>query len=243
MMAYLDPYSVLTAIPAVLTTLQNYYLFFAMDNLTPAVYHVVGKGKLVLTAVVFFAVAGRNLSGSKWLSLLSLALGVILVGWNAYTDVSKGNSGGGSLFLENNSALGLKYLMTSWLFSIVADVVSDQFLQQPMSPFVRRSQLAFFGVLSSVVIMIYTDFHQIRARGMFAGYSSVVYFVVIWHALGNVISSYVTKYLDNDNVMKGVTTLIAILFSTAISVAFFGFVVTPAFVFGATLVSAAMFMY
>lgn len=67
------------AIPACLYTLANNLQFIGISNLDAATFQVTYQVKIIVTAVFSVAILGQRLSMRKWLALLLLMLGVIIV--------------------------------------------------------------------------------------------------------------------------------------------------------------------
>ena len=99
--------------------------------------------------------------------------------------------------------------------------------------FVWRSPLiALFGTFFGLVIVVCFDYKAVMEKGFFQGYSPIVWLVVFlqvdtseeyrpwpiclsFQAIGGLIIATVIKYADN--IIKGFTTSLSILFSSVIS--------------------------
>ena len=82
---------------------------------------------------------------------------------------------------------------------------------------------------------------QVMERGFFVGWSLLVCIVVMLQALGGVIVATVAKYADN--VSKGFSSAASLVCTCMISSYLFQWRPSPAFVVGAGLVCAAIYLY
>lgn len=82
---------------------------------------------------------------------------------------------------------------------------------------------------------------QVATKGFFFGYDSVVWVIVFLQAFSGLVVAVVVKYADN--ILKGFATSAAIILSCIASMYFFNFQLSAQFVFGASLVILATFMY
>lgn len=77
--------------------------------------------------------------------------------------------------------------------------------------------------------------------GFFYGFDTVVWLTVLWYAIGGLSVAICIKYADN--IAKNFATSVAIILATIGSIYFFGFIPSPLFIFGATLVIFSIFLY
>ena len=141
---------------------------------------------------------------------------------------------------------GLVAVLIAVNLSAFAGVYFEKVLKKEGSPsvWVRNVQLAMLGVLSAVssVALQGKERTAVSANGPLAGFTPIVWVVVILAASGGLLTALVVKYTDN--VAKGFATSIAIVGSsllTFISGAkpFTGlFLVGGLFVLGGTLLYA-----
>ena len=99
----------------------------------------------------------------------------------------------------------------------------------------KVSGIAIFGSLTFVYIS------QFVSLGFLAGYTPIVWTVVIVQAAGGLIVAVVVKYADN--VLKVFATSFSIVISCIISAFLFDFRPTFMFLVGASLVVLATVMY
>ncbi len=67
------------AVPAALYTLQSSLQYIAISNLDAATFQVTYQLQILTTALFSIALLGRPLSSRKWVALLLLALGIVIV--------------------------------------------------------------------------------------------------------------------------------------------------------------------
>ena len=67
------------AIPAMLYTFQNTLQYIAVSNLDAATFQVTYQLKILTTAIFMVTLLGRSLGVRKWLSLIMLTIGVMIV--------------------------------------------------------------------------------------------------------------------------------------------------------------------
>jgi UDP-sugar transporter A1/2/3 len=99
--------------------------------------------------------------------------------------------------------------------------------------------------LPSIVIALFTvyskDYKAVLEQGIFGGFSTLVWVVVIVQAAGGLIVAVVVKYADN--VLKVFATSFSIIISCIISAIWFDFHANMLFIAGTGLVVAATVMY
>ena len=85
------------------------------------------------------------------------------------------------------------------------------------------------------------DGAAIARDGFFQGYTPLVWGCVLNGALGGILVAVVVKYANN--ILKGFATAVSVVMSAAFSIAFLEFEITGAFLTGALLVVASIFVY
>merc|ERR1712135_119050 len=85
------------------------------------------------------------------------------------------------------------------------------------------------------------DGTQVAQKGFFFGYDWLVWFIVMFQALGGLLVAVVVKYADN--ILKGFATSAAIVVSCLASVYFFDYVITLQFTAGTSLVILSVYLY
>jgi len=187
------------AIPAILYAFQNNLVFIALANLDAATFQVMYQSKIITTAVFSVIILGRKLSLREIISLLLLFQGVILVQTRPCIDPDS------ELIVKNsqrNIVLGFVVVMAISCTSGFSGVFFEKILKSGTgSPFARNLQLAFWGLIFSIVMMFYNDSRQIFQLGFFHGYNYVVWTIINISALGGILIALVIVY--SDNITKG----------------------------------------
>ena len=230
------------SIPAFLYAIQNNLVFIALANLDAATFQVMYQTKIITTAVFSVLLLGRKLSVTETISLLFLFQGVILV---QSPTCASGASGVASAVLqetEKNVFLGFMVVCAISCTSGFAGVFMERIMKSGSgSPFARNVQLALWGLIFSVVTMLYNDYHLIAEKGFFHGYSWAVWGIINISALGGILVAMVVAYTDN--IAKGFATSLSIVLSSLISIYFFSFALTRTFFIGASIVILSVILY
>lgn len=227
------------AVPAGIYTLQNNLLYVALSNLDAATYQVTYQLKILTTALFSVSMLGKRLGLYQWLSLLFLMAGVTLVQWPS-------DSGGVTeekVLSAGSQFVGLMAVLMACVSSGFAGVYFEKILKETkQSVWVRNIQLGLFSFVLGFVGMMVYDGQSVRQSGMFQGYNTITYIVVVLQAVGGLVVAVVIKYADN--ILKGFATSLSIIMSTLISYFLLNdFSPTGLFFLGALLVIAATFLY
>jgi UDP-sugar transporter A1/2/3 len=93
-----------------------------------------------------------------------------------------------------------------------------------------------------IIGMYWNDGEKLRTNGgLFQGYTSLVWMVVMLQSVGGLLVAVVIKYADN--ILKGFATSLSIVLSCILSIYLFDFHVSFLFMCGATMVCAAVYLY
>lgn len=227
------------AVPAGIYTLQNNLLYVALSNLDAATYQVTYQLKILTTALFSVSMLGKRLGLYQWLSLLFLMAGVTLVQWPS-------DSGGDTeekVLSAGSQFVGLMAVLMACVSSGFAGVYFEKILKETkQSVWVRNIQLGLFSFVLGFIGMMVYDGQSVRQSGMFQGYNTITYIVVVLQAVGGLVVAVVIKYADN--ILKGFATSLSIIMSTLISYFLLNdFSPTGLFFLGALLVIAATFLY
>ncbi|XP_042353555.1 solute carrier family 35 member A3b [Plectropomus leopardus] len=227
------------AIPAGIYTLQNNLLYVALSNLDAATYQVTYQLKILTTALFSVSMLGKRLGFYQWLSLLFLMAGVTLVQWPTESEGDPEQK----ILTAGSQFVGLMAVLMACVSSGFAGVYFEKILKETkQSVWVRNIQLGLFGFVFGFIGMMVYDGQRVRQLGIFQGYNTVTYTVVVLQALGGLVVAVVIKYADN--ILKGFATSLSIIVSTLISYFLLeDFNPTSVFFLGAVLVIAATFLY
>lgn len=236
------------SIPALLYTFQNNILYVAVENLEAAVFQVLYQLKILTAAVLSVWMLKRVLSGRQWFSLMVLFVGVALVQLSVQQEEKEDAPAESVLSAHDvamklaNPMLGLICVLLGSCSSGLAGVYFEKLLKESkQSMWMRNVQLSFWSMLIAALAVASQNGAEIAETGIFHGYTASVWGVVMLQGAGGLVVAVVVKYADN--IAKGFATSIATVLNTLISMALFGFVPTPLFVFGALQVCAATYLY
>ncbi|KAK9728236.1 UDP-galactose transporter Gms1 [Basidiobolus ranarum] len=222
-------------IPAGLYTLQNNLQYVAVTLLDAATFQVTYQLKILTTALCTVIILRRTLSPKKWLSLVLLTIGVILVQFRteASSDEEK----------RNQRLLGLFTVVCACVISGLAGVYFEKILKGTRaSLWVRNIQLSFFSLFPAIFLgVLWMDGESVRSNGFWYGYDKYTYMAIACQACGGIIVAMVVKYADN--ILKGFATSISIIVSSLFSVYLFDFHITFLFLVGSSLVIYSSYMY
>jgi len=200
--------TVLLCAPALLYTLQNNILILALRHLDAATFQVTYQLKILTTAGFSVLILGRTLTARQWLSLVMLTFGVGLVQVPATVMPAH---------LEQDQLTGLAAVLVACFSSGFAGVFYEKLLKTSTQPsiVIRNLQLGIFSILLGATAMFYQDWGAIQERGLFQGYTPVVWTVVSLQSVGGLVVAATIKY--SDNIMKGFATSLSILLSALLS--------------------------
>lgn len=222
-------------VPGLLYTTQNNLQYTASSNLEPAVFQVMYQVKMLTTALLSVFMLKKRLGAQKWLAVGACMLGLVLV------QLSQRAAGGVDV-AGQNQLLGFVAILMACTMSGFAGCYLERVLKGcDTSIWIRNLQLGTWGTLLGLLSVLVKDGQGVRERGFFSGYTPFVWLVISIQACGGLLISLVVRY--GDALMKGFATGLAIIVTTVASIFFFGFVVTPQYLAGASLVFSAILLY
>lgn len=227
--------SYVLVIPAALYAVQNNLQYVAASNLEPAVFQLLYQMKLLTTAFFSVTLLQRRLRGRQWAAIALLAAG--LAEASRATAVPSRGTHGVFLtgFLAVFAACGTSGFSSVYFERVVKTSAT------PLSVWARNAQLATFSTIIAATGALLKDGDQIRARGPLAGFTPLVWTVVMLQAGGGLCTAAAIAYADN--LLKGFATGISVLLSTVASCIWFDFSLSPSFALGAAAVLAAVALY
>ena len=259
------------AIPAILYVVQNNLQYVAAANLDVATFTVTYQMKILTTAAFSVMLLRKKLGSTKWFALFFLAIGVGIVQLQAGAgsgitpppnESAAIMSQNGTLNLDDHEPqlmLSLEHpgvhsmqplkgflAVTAACFtSGLAGVYFEMVLKGSKADlWIRNIQLSLFSLLPALVPIIFSS-HPTDSAGwfwdLFRNFGLWAWATVAIQVFGGLVTAVVIKY--SDNILKGFATSLSIIISFLASVVLFNFRITPVFVFGATTVLLATFMY
>ncbi|KAF8517516.1 nucleotide-sugar transporter-domain-containing protein, partial [Hysterangium stoloniferum] len=257
------------AIPAILYVVQNNLQYVAAANLDVATFTVTYQMKILTTAAFSVMLLRKKLGSTKWLALFFLAVGVGIVQLQAGSG-SAGRSShhpsaaimsiNGTISLSDHEPgllstdptghamqplKGFLAVTAACFTSGLAGVYFEMVLKGSKADlWIRNVQLSLFSLLPALVPIMFSS-HPADSAGwfwdLFRNFGVWAWATVAVQVFGGLVTAIVIKY--SDNILKGFATSLSIIISFLASVALFNFRITPAFVFGSTIVLLATFMY
>jgi len=221
-------------VPALLFTMQNNLLYYALSQLDATVYQVLYQVKLLTTAMFSVIILNRSFSTVRWISLAVLASGVALVQVSGMKSEDDENGG------IHMTLSGVLALFTAACLSGLAGVWFEKMLKDSkVSIWVRNIQLGLF----SIVFASFSIGLENTDLDMFSGFDAWVLAVIVLSACGGLLVAVVITYADN--IVKGFATSISIIVTSVICIFVPAFQFNPSLMFlmGTCVVMTACSMY
>ena len=236
------------SITAIIYVFQNNLLYTAAANLDAATYQVSYQSKILTTAVfsvVLPVAAGQNkkrLSCQKWISLLLLTIGVMLVQLNKVNEKEKVENTKDTN--DQNFILGLVAILTAACTSGFAGIYFERVMKGGShSMWFRNLESAVYSIIFGI-FTCYKDIEKIENHpdGFFQNYDKFTWAVIFLQAIGGMIIVAVVNYTDN--IIKCFANACSILTSALASYFILGdFHPTVLFMVGALVVCFSVFLY
>ncbi|KJH53036.1 putative UDP-galactose translocator [Dictyocaulus viviparus] len=230
------------AVPSIAYAFQNNLDFVALSNLDAGLYQVTTQLKVVTTAIFMMIFLGRRFSGTRWIAIILLFLGVACV--QVFVTFKLNNVNGGQQENKGNYFLGMTAVLATCITAGFAGVYFEMMLKGGgTTPFwIRNLQLYTGGVVSSFLGCLFSEGDIIAERGVFHGYDLRVCAIVGFLSVGGTYISLVMKYLDN--IHKSFASAVSIILVVVISTFLFSNVFIGAyFVAGTVIVIFAILLY
>jgi UDP-sugar transporter A1/2/3 len=159
--------AVLLGVPAGLYTIQNNLLFLALQHLDGTTYQVTYQLKIFTAAIFSVILLGKQLNGTKWVALVVLMAGVVLVQSNQHSGPESTKAGkpeGG------DPTFGLICVITACCTSGFAGVYFEKILKgTKQSVWLRNVQLGLFSVILGMIGVYRQDWARVEDAGFFPG--------------------------------------------------------------------------
>jgi UDP-sugar transporter A1/2/3 len=239
-----DPKTVaLFVVPSIIYMFHNNVQFFFLKYVDPATYQILGNLKIVSTGLLLRVVLSRYLSNLQWLALTLLMIGATTSQLN--TDCTQGASN--STF--SAPIQGYVFGLLSALLSAVAAVYTEWILKKNNDTlYWQNVQLYGFGVIFNGLGLLFSSSSSstpgdfgLNPFTMTRGYSLVTWLVVANLAFSGLAVSWVMK--NADSIVKVYATSLAMLLTTAVSVALFGLQPTLQMGLGIVVASISVVLY
>lgn len=240
------------SVPSLTYTVQNNLLYCALTNLDAATYQVMYQLKILTTAVFSAVLLKRQFSTRKWMSLVTLTIGVALAqtsGTGDHTSHHHPAHAGGEadkgldLQAEQNRIVGTVAVLCAACTSGFSGVYFERILKGSprVTLWTRNIQMGIPSIIIAFISIFVKDHAAVLSKGFFQGYSPIVWTVVIVQAAGGLIVAVVVKYADN--VLKVFAASFSIVVTGIISYFLFDFEPNAKFILGTACVVLAIIIY
>lgn len=247
---YIDTLKV--AVPSFVYYIQNNLLYIGSTHLDAATSQVLYQLKILTTAIFSVLILDKKLSRIQWVSLFTLFFGVALIETfvvsdqksntnqnysNASSDISSTKTSG------ETPMIGFFAVLIACCLSGFAGVYFEKILKSTshVSLWIRNIQLSVVAIPIGLIQILLMEHEHISNKGLFYGFTPLTWLCIILQVQGGLLVAVVVKFANN--ILKGFATSMAIVISTMASIFLFNFELTPAFVFGASLVICSVMMY
>ena len=192
----------LLCIPAGLYVVQNNLLFVAVQNLDSTKYQITYQLKILITAMFAVLLLGQKLNARKWLSLIFLVIGVVLVQLNVSgtppatgTAATSEAAAAAAAAAGNREHIGLLAVVAASCTSGFAGVYFEKILKgTATSLWMRNVQLGTISIIVGLVGVHTKDGAAVRSGGFFQGYTPTVWAVILLQSFGGLMVAAVIKY-------------------------------------------------
>ena len=223
----------LQAVPALLYTVQNVFMYIAISNLDAGLFQICTRMKILITALLSVIFLGKHLRPLQWISLFILVFGIIII---------KGTKSSGAPTPDMNFFVGFIAVIISSTSSGFAGVFMEKmFKDKKLTVWNRNFWLAIWSMIVGMVTLLFKDPQFIYPSVFFKNYSIYAWIAIFLLAVGGLVIGLVLKYADN--ILKAFAGSASILFSTVLSMFIFHTPLTIRFVIGGTLVMIAVVLY
>ena len=245
------------SVPAILFTIQNNLLYFAISRLDVVTFQAASQLKILTTALFSVVLLQKQISLMQWISCFLLAIGVTLtqvsnVSTKVSTQTVASSATEGSAFdwnqllLQYDAFLGIFAVVCASITSGFSSVYFEKILKnsKTTSIWIRNLQMGIFSIFFAYFAMIFSDdWKQLmnEKATIYYGYNQIVILMIILQALGGLVVAIVMKYTDN--IIKGFAASSSIGLSWLISALFFNYQTTWKGISGLLLIMASVFLY
>lgn len=229
-----------SGVPALLYLVQNNLQYLAVSNLEATTYQVTYQLKILSTALLSALLLGKRLGRQKWLALVLLTVGVVVVQVTQFSEVGTRSVPAHSV----NLPLGVAYTLLATLSSGCAGVYFEKMLKDgsKLSVWQRNLQLAMYSVLIGFLGLASTgQVKSVIEKGFFQGYTPITWINVTVQGAGGLLIAIVIKYTDN--IMKNIATSVSTVLCAFMSMIIFNTPLNVFFIFGAMMVNYAAYLY
>lgn len=252
---YMDTLKV--AVPSIVYYVQNNLLYVGSTHLDAATSQVTYQLKILTTAIFSVLMLNKRLSKIQWAALVTLFIGVALIESIVVSDnkqeinqtVDYTNNTQQSIDSKqikkhiDRPVIGFLAILIACCLSGFAGVYFEKILKNTshVSLWIRNIQLSVVAIPFGLLQVLIVEHVHVSTKGFFYGFTPLTWLCIILQVQGGLLVAVVVKFANN--ILKGFATSMAIVISTVASIFLFDFDLTPAFIFGASLVICSVMMY
>eukprot|EP00729_Bicosta_minor_P000371 gene371-34369_t len=257
--------TILTAVPALLYTVQTNLIYVGGANLPSATLHITNQLKILTTAFFSVVLLGREISRMQWFALVLLMCGVAIFHSKSSSDDAEAESspaeegGGGNSVGDGvgggGDALGGREIASeiakeSYMDTTIPSVFIQFEVLDGICPPLFKVSLscsnAGFSLVFASTAVYSKDYEQVAEGGLLQGFTPIVWSLIMFQSCGGLLVAAVTKYLDS--IIKNYAGALAVSVTGAISIFYLhessissqfllgtGLVVTSSFLYGSKL--------
>lgn len=219
-------------IPAAIYLVKNlmqYVIFLYVD--APS-YQILKNLNIITTGVLYRVFLKKHLTPVQWSALILLALGCTIAQTTSQSEQ-----------VLSAPVIGILLAVIMATLSGMAGVYTELIMKKrpQRNVNVQNIYLYVFGILFNTITIFVYDYDAVVGNGFFHGYTSIVFIMILNHALSGIAVSLVMKFADN--IVKVYSTSVAMVLTTLVSIPLFGFRLTLPFVLGTSVVSVAVFLH
>lgn len=226
-------------IPAVCYTIQKNLSFYAISELSPAVYQILFQSKVLTTAFFSYLIMRKEFSRNQKVSLITLFIGLCFVELSNTSSGHGGSKSTGSFIAGSIAAL--LACVSSGFTAVFIEYAIKKMEPKSYTVWVRNIQLSIFGSIAAILAAVLKDREAINVRGVFHGFNGTVWAMIVTGSLGGLLVSLVVKYADN--ILKTFATSVAIIGTAILSTIFFDFQISLMFIAGTAIVLYSIYLY
>lgn len=219
-------------IPAAIYLVKNlmqYVIFLYVD--APS-YQILKNLNIISTGLLYRVFLKKKLSSIQWSALILLALGCTIAQTTSQSEQ-----------VLSAPVMGILLAMIMAMLSGAAGVYTELIMKKrpQRNVNVQNIYLYMFGIVFNTITIFVYDYDAVVGNGFFHGYTTIVFIMILNHALSGIAVSLVMKFADN--IVKVYSTSVAMVLTTLVSIPLFGFRLTLPFVLGTSVVSVAVFLH
>uniref|UniRef100_A0A7I4YM90 UDP-galactose transporter n=1 Tax=Haemonchus contortus TaxID=6289 RepID=A0A7I4YM90_HAECO len=184
--------SLKVCVPAFAYAVQNNLYYIALANIDATTYTVTYQLRILTTALLSVLMIGKEISTCQWGALGLSGIGVILVQLDASPSNSRNSIATASKLVGVVATIGM-----CWT-SAFAGVYFEKMLKNVNSNmWIQNIRLSLMTLVFATFTMWSSDGSKIMEKGLFQGWTYLVWTMTIAAATSGIVVSAVMKYADN----------------------------------------------